>query len=241
MSGMPVGWANAILDDLIGFDGLFSDGDWVETKDQDPAGSIRLLQLADIGDGIFLDKSNRFVNEKRFEQLRCREVFEGDVLIARMPDPLGRACLAPKLKTRCITVVDVGIVRPGKSSMHPAWLMRTINAPSIRNTIDLQSSGTTRRRITRKKLGQLDLPVAPYKEQKRIADKLNAVLERVDACRERLDRIPAILKHFRQAVLASATSGRLTEDWRDQESRPFAWRTVRLDDVADVQGGVTMD
>ena len=95
MSELPQGWATAVLSDLIARDGVFSDGDWVESKDQDPHGSIRLLQLADIGDGGFLDKSNRFINEQKFDQLRCTELLEGDVLIARMPDPLGRACLAP--------------------------------------------------------------------------------------------------------------------------------------------------
>jgi len=62
----------------------------------------------------------------------------------------------------------------------------------------------------------LDVPLAPLPEQKRIADKLDAVLARVDACRDRLERVPALLKRFRQSVLAAATSGRLTEDWRAQ-------------------------
>ncbi len=61
------------------------------------------------------------------------------------------------------------------------------------------------------------VPLAPRNEQKRIADKLDAVLARVDACRERLDRVPAILKRFRQAVLAAATSGELTKDWRAEQ------------------------
>jgi type I restriction enzyme S subunit len=56
--------------------------------------------------------------------------------------------------------------------------------------------------------------LAPIKEQARISDKLDAVLARVDACRERLDRVLAILKRFRKSVLAAATSGRLTDDWR---------------------------
>ena len=36
----------------------------------------------------------------------------------------------------------------------------------------------------------------------------------VDACKTRLDKIPTIIKRFRQTVLADATSGRLTEEWR---------------------------
>ncbi|MDP4029783.1 MAG: restriction endonuclease subunit S [Gallionella sp.] len=63
------------------------------------------------------------------------------------------------------------------------------------------------------------LPLPPLPEQKRVADKLDAVLARVDACRDRLDRIPAILKRFRQSVLAAATSGKLTEDWRVKDLR----------------------
>jgi hypothetical protein len=94
---LPRGWASAILSELIGPAGLFSDGDWVESKDQDPNGSIRLLQLADIGDGSFIDKSRRFINELKFDELRCTEVLENDILVARMPDPLGRACLAMPL------------------------------------------------------------------------------------------------------------------------------------------------
>ena len=51
MSELPRGWALATLPELIGRDGYFSDGDWVETKDQDPQGDVRLTQLADIGEG----------------------------------------------------------------------------------------------------------------------------------------------------------------------------------------------
>ena len=61
----------------------------------------------------------------------------------------------------------------------------------------------------------LTILLPPLAEQKRIADKLDTVLARVDACRERLNRIPLLLKRFRQSVLAAAISGRLTEDWND--------------------------
>ena len=70
----------------------------------------------------------------------------------------------------------------------------------------------------------------PSNEQKRIADKLDAVLARVDACRERLDRVPDILKRFRQAVLAAATSGKLTEDWRGGAGQLLERGAIAFDD-----------
>lgn len=46
------------FEQITGKDGIFIDGDWVESKDQDVNGDVRLIQLADVGDGIFIDKSD---------------------------------------------------------------------------------------------------------------------------------------------------------------------------------------
>jgi len=58
----------------------------------------------------------------------------------------------------------------------------------------------------------------PLAEQKRIVARVEQVLASITAARERLARVPAILKHFRQAVLAAACSGRLTADWREKHA-----------------------
>lgn len=55
----------------------------------------------------------------------------------------------------------------------------------------------------------------PLPGQKRIVAKVEALLVRVNAARERPAKAPAILKRFRQSVLAAACSGQLTADWRD--------------------------
>ena len=239
VSDLPVGWNESTIVNLIGKDGLFSDGDWVESKDQDPNGAIRLLQLADIGDGKFVNKSHRFVNDKKFELLNFTEILEDDVLVARMPDPLGRACLMPKLPQKCITVVDVAIIRPGKDSVLPRWLMHFLNSPEIRQRIELLSSGTTRKRISRGNLAQIELPIPPLNEQKHIAEKLDSLLARVDSCQTHLERVPQILKRFRQSVLAAATSGRLTEDWREEKGVNGEWEETDIQSVAFVGTGST--
>lgn len=64
-------------------------------------------------------------------------------------------------------------------------------------------------------LSQVCIPLAPLNEQRRIVAKLEKLLAKVDTCKERLDKIPGILKRFRQSVLSAACSGRLTADWRE--------------------------
>ena len=148
---------------------VFTDGDWVESKDQDPKGSVRLIQLADIGDGFFVDKSARFLTRQKSEELRCTFLKPGDVLVARMPDPLGRACIFPDSPQECVTVVDVCVIRPDGSEIDPVWLTASINSPRFRLQISSFATGTTRSRISRSNLSKLSLRVAPIARQREFA------------------------------------------------------------------------
>ena len=68
---IPKHWKKKKLSDLIAEDGVFCDGDWIESKDQDVNGEVRLIQLADIRDGYFRDKSDRHLTLKRANELNC--------------------------------------------------------------------------------------------------------------------------------------------------------------------------
>ncbi|MEB0205502.1 restriction endonuclease subunit S [Pseudomonas sp. CCC3.1] len=59
------------------------------------------------------------------------------------------------------------------------------------------------------------VPLPPLAEQTRIALKLDELLSQVDTLKARIDAIPALLKRFRQSVLAAAVSGQLTANWRE--------------------------
>src|SRR5437016_3297729 len=131
MRELPLGWVEASLFQLVG-SGVFTDGDWVETKDQDPQGDVRLVQLADVGEGKFRDRSARFLTSGTAKRLRCTLLNEGDVLVARMPDPLGRACRFPGVGMPAVTAVDVCILRPSPEGVNTCWIMWMLNAPQAR-------------------------------------------------------------------------------------------------------------
>ena len=78
-----------------------------------------------------------------------------------------------------------------------------------------QVSGITIGNVNASKLKRMVIPLPPLAEQKRIVAKVEELLARVNTARERLDKVPKIMKRFRQAVLAAACSGKLTEDWRE--------------------------
>lgn len=94
-------------------------------------------------------------------------------------------------------------------------------------------------------------------EQRRIVEKVEALLEQVNRAKARLDRVPVILKRFRQAVLAAACSGELTREWRETQERstpvaftstttdlppveiPGSWRWVATEDLCDPDRAIT--
>ena len=175
---------------------VFVDGDWVESKDQDQNGDVRLIQLADIGDGFYIDKSSRFLNSETAKRLKCTYLKEGDILVARMPDPLGRTCIFPKSEMPCVTVVDVCIIRPNQNKVDNRWLMHTINSPVMRQRINEYVTGTTRQRISRGNFSKLKVSVPPLAEQRRIA----AILDQADELRQKRQQAIEKLDQLLQAT-----------------------------------------
>jgi type I restriction enzyme, S subunit len=213
---LPSGWVRASVQLLAGADGLVVDGDWVETKDQDPDGDIRLVQLADIGEGVFQDRSNRYLTGETAHRLGCTFLSKGDVLIARMAAPLGRACIFPALRQRAVTAVDVCIWRPGSgSAIDPRWLMHALNSPQARALILNEASGTTRQRISGTKLKQLRLPIPPAAEQQRIVARIDELFGEIDEGEAALSRARQGLDTWRRGLLKAAVTGELTRDWRE--------------------------
>lgn len=192
---------SAPLAELLEDAELFVDGDWVETKDQDPAGSVRLTQLADVGVGGWLDRSRRFMTPEAAERLKCTYLQRGDVLIARMPDPIGRACVFPGDERLCVTAVDVCVVRPGRT-VDARWLVGALNSTQVRRQIERLATGTTRSRISRRNLGRVALPFVNLEGQRNFARRAAEVEDTIVRCREHSLHLETLLASLQQRAFA---------------------------------------
>lgn len=107
---------------------LFNDGDWVESEHIIDQG-VRLLQTGNVGVGKFKESRNKkYINELSFKKLNCKEVKVGDLLICRLADPPGRACIVPDLREKkMITSVDVSILRPKEGAVDKYFLLQVFS------------------------------------------------------------------------------------------------------------------
>ncbi|MEJ5999922.1 restriction endonuclease subunit S [Paucibacter soli] len=164
-------------------------------------------------------------------------VAPGDVLVCKINPRINRVWhVGPSCGERQVASSEwIGFSAPGHDAR---YFQRYFASPAFRELIcaDVTGVGGSLTRAQPKRVAEFPVPVAPATEQRRIADKLDTVLSRVDAVNDRLARVAPLLKRFRQSVLAAATSGRLTEEWR--VSRNLADpKMVSLGDVIRVSSG----
>lgn len=172
---------------------LFADGDWIESKDQAQNG-IRLIQTGNIGFGVYLDKPQnaKYISEETFYRMKCLEVMAGDILISRLPDPAGRACIVPETRQRLITAVDCTIVRVDKTVLDRGFLLQFLCSEQYLKTVGSFLAGGTRQRISRKNLEEIKVPYPPLETQKHYGIFLSKIDYRIENAEATLQRLKEV-------------------------------------------------
>lgn len=213
MSDLPTGWVRTPLANLLL---RIEAGLNVKCEERPPGqGEFGLVKISAVTWGRFDENQSKTLPPSEKPD-PTRRISVGDLLLSRANtiELVGASVIVDRLNRNLFLsdkVLRLVVHEPSKR-----WINYALKTPALRKAIGEASSGNqlSMRNISQDKLGQLVLPLAPEPEQKRIADKLDTVLSRVDAVSARLARVAPLLKRFRQSVLAAATSGRLTEDWR---------------------------
>jgi type I restriction enzyme, S subunit len=184
----------------------FSTGDFKYVT----AKNIRRWGL-DVSDVTYVDSRTHDAIYKR-----C-PVEYGDVLYIKDGVTTGLA-VVNSLAEPFSMLSSVALLKPKRDLLSPRYLKHWLNSPETFAMMTSQMTGSAIKRLVLKQIRAATIPLPSVAEQERIADKLDRLLAAVDTCKSRLDAIPAILKRFRQSVLAAACSGRLTDEWRQGRS-----------------------
>ena len=137
----------------------------------------------------------------------------GDLVFARTGATVGKSFLIRGEIPESVYASYLIRVRSAVPEIND-YLSLFFKSPNYWSQISDFSAGIGQPNVNGTKLKELLIPLPPLAEQIRIADKLDALLARVEAGRERLERVPKLLKRFRQSVLSAAVSGELTREWR---------------------------
>ena len=158
---------------------------------------VRILQLQNLGDGYFIDDNVKYASERKALSLSRCLVRPGDLLIAKMADPLARACIVPPHLEKGLIVADLIKLRLDRE--HDAtFICSAINGTEFRREAERLATGTTRTRISLSTLKRIRLRAPKSKEQRRIGGlirTLDKTIEQTEALIAKYQQIKAGLMH----------------------------------------------
>lgn len=220
---LPEGWATATMPDVCELNPAKPKAD--QYAADLPVTSVP-MSAVDADSGTIANPSVRPFGDVRkgFTSFR-----DNDVILAKITPCMenGKAAVARGLVNGLGFGSTEFHVFRSNGAVLPDFLYHFIRQESFRKAAESEMTGSVgQKRVPAEYLESVELPIPPLAEQRRIVAAVEAVVAKVNAARERLNRVPAILKRFRQAVLSVACSGRLTADWR--EKNPFVESAATL-------------
>jgi type I restriction enzyme S subunit len=177
---------------------------------------IRFVKVENINNGrIDHESIKHFISDEANLNQNRSVLLAGDILFS-IAGTIGRTCLVREEDLPANTNQALAIVRGTSDILLPNFLQLQLRSQVSSRQASTQARGGSMNNISLEDVGKIEIWVPPFTEQKRIVERLEGLLEWVNVTKERLAKVSAILKRFRQAVLAAACSGRLTADWRNK-------------------------
>ena len=214
---LPEGWKSIILEDYvyiaarIGWRGL-KRGEYTKTgplflavKDIQENGAIGYQNVTD------------HLSEFRYDESPEIQLKNQDIIITK-DGTIGKIGFVENLPGKVTVNSSLLVVRPSPEIL-PRFLFFYFRSRSFQSIVHDRITGSAVPHLFQKDIKKFQILVPPLAEQQRIVARVEALLTHINAARDKLSRVPLIMKKFRQGVQAAACSGRLT-DGRDNHRYP---------------------
>ena len=208
MSDLPPGWADARLEQVAEWG---SGGTPSRSRSDFYGGTIPWIKTGELGQGLITDTEEKITREA-LDNSSAKIFPKGSVAIAMYGATIGKVAM---LGIDAATNQACGVGIPFPRVTTTRYLLHYL--ASQKAEFVAKGQGGAQPNISQTIIKNWPIPLAPFSEQELIAERVDTMIARIDACSDRLDRVPQILKKFREAVLEAAVSGMLTEEWRGRQ------------------------
>lgn len=225
---LPKGWRYVKLSDLAE---IQSGGTPSRSNSSYWNGNIPWVKISDIK-GKYITETEEFITEEGMSNSSAK-MFERGTIIFSIFATIGKVAILDIDATTNQALVGL----KNNNQVDKTFLVYTLTELSER--ISNLGKGVAQKNINISILKEVEIPLPPLEEQKQIAEKLNKVFDQIESIKKSTERIPELLKNFRQQILTYAVTGKLTEDWR-KDKQLDAWRVELAKDCCEkVQSGGT--
>ena len=185
---------------------------------------VRIIQLQNIGDGFFSDDYKIYTSEEKATSLSSNLIYPGEIIIAKMADPLARATIIPSFSDKYLMASDGIRLKVDEKKYNTYFVLTLINSNTFRKVALENSTGTTRKRIGLVTLGDLISYVPSIEEQNKIGQLFKNIDKTVAHHQRELDLLKETKKGFLQKMfpkegekVPEVRFPGFTEDWKQRK------------------------
>lgn len=257
MSVLPKGWVTATLDDLCLFNPRHN-------LSIDRSTEVSFIPMPSVSDmlGTIEEHEIRQLGEVRQGYTHFQD---GDVIFAKITPCMenGKIAVAEGLRNGLACGSTEFHVLRTKGAIAPKLLWYFLRQKSFRDDAERHMTGAVgQRRVPAQYMKNIEFSLPPLAEQRRIVAELDSLFARTRRARAELARIPSLVEHYKQAILAAAFRGDLTADWRSTHSAditptltehniktingndltqlPPGWAWVTADELCEIKTGIAL-
>ena len=205
MSELPSGWERTSLGEIATWG---SGGTPSRSEPNFYGGSIPWIKSGELN-ARYVKSTEENITEAAVSGSSAKIFPAGSVAIAMYGATIGKTAI---LGVDAATNQACAVGAPIEGLTSSEFLYRLLQ--NEKDAFIEKGKGGAQPNISQAVIKAHEVSLPPLAEQTRIAAKLDELMAQVDTLKARIDSIPALLKRFRQSVLAAAVSGRLTEEWR---------------------------
>jgi type I restriction enzyme S subunit len=170
---------------------------------------VRIIQLQNIGDGSFINNDFVYTSNKKAEELKSCQIFPNDIILAKMAEPVARACIVPNFEKKFIMCSDGIRLKVDNTKYDTKFIFYFINHKKFRDIAIARSTGTTRQRIGLSALKTIPISIPPLAEQKQIAQILSTTDDKLEILRDKKESFQKLKKGLMQKLLTGEVRVRI--------------------------------
>ncbi|WP_303749735.1 restriction endonuclease subunit S [Stenotrophomonas pigmentata] len=185
-----------------------------KAKDFRPEG-IPIIFLRHVGEGIYKTEKPNFMDEAVWKELhQDYSVHGGELLVTKLGDPPGTACIYPKGIGVAMVTPDVIKMNVDERLAVPAYLSYFFNSERCKELIGKMAFGATRLRIDIPMFKGFPIPLPPLNEQIEIVQRVESALRIADGISLKVGAARTYIEGLSQSIFEKAFNGELTAGWR---------------------------
>jgi type I restriction enzyme S subunit len=155
---------------------------------------VPIIRLQNIERNRFINKDIKFISEAKAKQLEYHSYYPGDIVLAKLGDPIGKTCMVPNDLRAGIVIADVVRIRTNSCFTNKRFIVYALNTELCTTQFRSQKTGTTRPRVNVSNVRNIKIPLPPLKEQQEIASILSTIDKKIEAEENRKNALQSLFK-----------------------------------------------